>query len=206
MPLVGASGAVAGLMGLCGVLYGRRPIRFFYFIGVYADYVKAPALVLLGLWLGKEVFQFLRYSELSNVAYTAHIGGLLTGAAAGAAVRFGTGAVDEAALDEPRATEAFERRLAEANRAPWPRWSRAGAAAVRAPGARAPGPPRRARRPLPRMPLRARERGIPRCRPAHPGARARRRGDRGAAGHGVPRLPPGVPGRGRVSMARRCSA
>lgn len=115
VPMVGASGAVAGLMGLCGVLYGRRPIRFFYFVGVYFDYVKAPALVLLALWLGKEVFQFLQFSELSNVAYTAHIGGLVTGAVAGAAVRFGTGAVDEAALDEPREAEEFDRRLAEAN-------------------------------------------------------------------------------------------
>ena len=115
VPLVGASGAVAGLMGLCGVLYGRRPIRFFYFIGVYADYVRAPALVLLALWLGKEVFQFLAFSELSNVAYTAHIGGLLSGAAAGSLVRFGTRSVDEDALDEHRRAEAFARRLGEAN-------------------------------------------------------------------------------------------
>ena len=115
LPLVGASGAIAGLMGLTGVLYGMRRVRFFYFIGIYFDYVKAPALALLGLWLGKEVYQYLQYSELSNVAYAAHIGGIVTGAVAGAAVRFGTNAVDEAALDERAEREAFEARLAEAN-------------------------------------------------------------------------------------------
>ena len=115
LPLVGASGAIAGLMGLVGVLYGMRRVRFFYFIGIYFDYVKAPALALLALWLGKEVYQYLQYSELSNVAYAAHIGGIVTGAVAGAVVRFGTNAVDEAALDERAEREAFEARLAQAN-------------------------------------------------------------------------------------------
>jgi len=111
VPLVGASGAISGLMGLCGVLYGLRRIRFFYFIGVYFDYVKAPALVLLGLWLGKEVYQYLQYAQVSGTAYTAHIGGMLTGAVTGTALRFATSAVDEAALDERERTQAFEARL-----------------------------------------------------------------------------------------------
>lgn len=114
IPLVGASGAISGLMGLCGVLYGLRRIRFFYFVGVYFDYVKAPALVLLGLWLGKEIFQYMQYADVSSVAYTAHIGGILTGALGGAAVRFGTNAVDEEALDEREESEAFRKRVAEA--------------------------------------------------------------------------------------------
>ncbi|MEF8833623.1 MAG: rhomboid family intramembrane serine protease [Halofilum sp. (in: g-proteobacteria)] len=115
MPLVGASGAIAGLVGLCGVLYGLRRIRFFYFVGFYFDYVKAPALVLLGLWLGKELYQYIQFSGLSNVAFMAHIGGILTGAVAGTAVRFGTRAVDEDALDERERTEAFERELGAAH-------------------------------------------------------------------------------------------
>lgn len=115
-PLVGASGAIAGLMGLAGVLYGTRRIRFFYFIGVYFDYVKAPALVLLALWFGKELFEYIRLSDLSNVAYAAHMGGIVAGALAGAALRFGTQAVDEEALDEHRRKEALEQRLAEAEK------------------------------------------------------------------------------------------
>ncbi|MDZ7828928.1 MAG: rhomboid family intramembrane serine protease [Halofilum sp. (in: g-proteobacteria)] len=113
-PLVGASGAIAGLMGLVGVLYGTRRVRFFYFIGVYFDYVKAPALVLLALWFGKELFEYIRLSDLTNVAYAAHMGGIITGALAGAALRFGTNAVDEAALDEARENEDYQQRLAAA--------------------------------------------------------------------------------------------
>ncbi|MEX1080888.1 MAG: rhomboid family intramembrane serine protease [Halofilum sp. (in: g-proteobacteria)] len=115
IPMVGASGAIAGLMGLCGALYGLRKVRFFYFIGIYFDYVKAPAVVLLGLWLGKELWQYMQYSEVSSVAYMAHIGGILTGAAAGAAVRFGTHAVDESALDEREQNDAFRQRMGEAH-------------------------------------------------------------------------------------------
>src|SRR5699024_2017735 len=49
--MVGASGAIAGLMGLLAVVYGMRRIRFFYWAFAYFDYVRAPALVLLPLWL-----------------------------------------------------------------------------------------------------------------------------------------------------------
>ena len=77
-PLIGASGAISGLMGMYVAAYGRRPIRFFYWIGFYFNYVKLPALVMLPIWVGKEIFDFL-ITE-SNVAYTAHAGGLVAGA------------------------------------------------------------------------------------------------------------------------------
>ena len=78
IPLVGASGAISGLMGMYVAAYGRRPIRFFYWIGFYFNYVKLPALVMLPVWVGKELFDYL-FTE-SNVAYTAHAGGLVAGA------------------------------------------------------------------------------------------------------------------------------
>ena len=77
--LVGASGAISGLMGMYVAAYGKRPIRFFYWIGVYFNYIKLPALVMLPIWVGKEIFDFL-FTD-SNVAYSAHAGGLVTGAA-----------------------------------------------------------------------------------------------------------------------------
>jgi membrane associated rhomboid family serine protease len=79
VPLIGASGAISGLMGMYVAAYGRRPIRFFYWIGPYFNYVKLPALVMLPVWVGKEIFNFM-FTE-SNVAYTAHAGGLVAGAA-----------------------------------------------------------------------------------------------------------------------------
>jgi membrane associated rhomboid family serine protease len=81
-PLVGASGAIAGLMGAFTVLYGSKKIKIFYTIGVYFDYVQIRAIMLLPLWLGSEAYQ-LAFSEISNVAYLAHIGGLLSGALLG---------------------------------------------------------------------------------------------------------------------------
>lgn len=77
--LVGASGAIAALMGAFCVLWGRRKVRFFYWFFVVFDYVRAPALVLLPLWLGWELLQWgLR--DGSRVAYEAHAGGIVAGA------------------------------------------------------------------------------------------------------------------------------
>lgn len=77
--LIGASASISGLMGMYVVAYGRRPIRFFYWVGIYFNYVRLPALVMLPIWVGKEIFDFL-VSD-TGVAYTAHAGGLVAGAA-----------------------------------------------------------------------------------------------------------------------------
>lgn len=78
-PLVGASGAISGLMGMYVAIYGLRKIRFFYFLGVYFNYFRAPALALLPVWLGKEIYDYW-FAGATGVAYMAHAGGLLAGA------------------------------------------------------------------------------------------------------------------------------
>jgi len=84
--LVGASGAIAALMGAYCVLWGRRRVRFFWWFFVVFDYVRAPALLLLPFWLGWEVLQLL-FSHGSNVAFDAHAGGIVSGALLAFAVR-----------------------------------------------------------------------------------------------------------------------
>lgn len=84
--LLGASGAIAGAMGLYSVIFGLRKIDFFYSLGFFFDYVRAPAIALLPLWLGNELYQYLS-EQGAHVAYMAHFGGLLCGAMMGVLYR-----------------------------------------------------------------------------------------------------------------------
>lgn len=78
VPLIGASGAISGLMGMYVGLYRFQKIRFFYSIFFYFGELRAPALLVLPLWLCKEIYGY--YFTDSNIAYMAHTGGLLAGA------------------------------------------------------------------------------------------------------------------------------
>ena len=118
--MLGASGAIAGLMGLFTVLYGRLRVRFFYWVWVYFDYVRAPAIVLLPVWLGWELLQFA-LADGSNVAYEAHAGGIITGALIASGVR-GLGWQRDEFLqeeshreDDREALEAAQQELAALN-------------------------------------------------------------------------------------------
>ena len=79
IPLVGASGAIAGLMGAYTVLYGTKKVSIFYSLGFFFNTATIPAIVLLPVWLANECYQ-LFFSGASHVAYVAHIGGLAGGA------------------------------------------------------------------------------------------------------------------------------
>ena len=78
-PLIGASGAIAGLMGAYAVIYGLKKIQFFVWIIAYFNYIKLPALIVLPIWLIKEIWSNHQNVD-SNIAYMAHVGGLITGA------------------------------------------------------------------------------------------------------------------------------
>lgn len=80
VPLVGASGAIAGIIGAYTVLFGLRKVKIFLSLGFYFNYMKVRAIFLLPVWIGNELFQ-LKWGGESNVAYAAHIGGLLWGSA-----------------------------------------------------------------------------------------------------------------------------
>lgn len=75
--LVGASGAISGLMGMYLAAYGIRKIRFFYTVGFYFGQFSAPAILIFPYWIGKEIYS--QFTVESNVAYMAHAGGLLGG-------------------------------------------------------------------------------------------------------------------------------
>jgi membrane associated rhomboid family serine protease len=100
-PLVGASGAISGIIGAYTVLYGMKKVKIFYSVGFYFDYVKVAAIFLLPVWIGNELFQ-LYFGGVSNVAYVGHIGGLVSGA--------GLGLVQKKVLGDIKETDTTEER------------------------------------------------------------------------------------------------
>jgi len=76
--LVGASGSISAVMAMYVTLFRLKKIEFFYWLFVFVGYFRAPAIWLLPMYLLIEFAQWL-FAADSNIAYTAHIGGFLTG-------------------------------------------------------------------------------------------------------------------------------
>lgn len=100
IPLVGASGAIAGLMGAFTVLYGNKKVAVFYSFGFYFDTAYISAITLFPLWLLNECYQLFLTGE-PHVAYIAHIGGLVSGAAFAAVGKRIKGQVKEERFETP---------------------------------------------------------------------------------------------------------
>jgi membrane associated rhomboid family serine protease len=79
IPLVGASGAIAGIMGAFTVFYGFKKVRIFLNLGFYFNYLQFSAIWLLPLWMSNELLQMF-FNSSEPVAYAAHLGGLGLGA------------------------------------------------------------------------------------------------------------------------------
>lgn len=99
IPLIGASGAIAGMMGFYTILFGKRTVGIFLSLGFYFTNTRVPALLLLPFWIGNELYQ-LFLGGPSNVAYVGHLGGLISGAAFGIAHRKFLGEVTEEVTEE----------------------------------------------------------------------------------------------------------
>lgn len=112
--LVGASGSIAGIMGAITTLYGMQRIKIFLMLGFYFNYLRVPAMLLLPLWIGYELFNNLQYGETNNVAYMAHVGGLLGGAAMGFVLRRFLAVKVDAADPEEQPADPAETLFADA--------------------------------------------------------------------------------------------
>jgi len=77
-PLVGASGAISAVMAMYLVLYRWKRIQFFYWFYVIVGYFRAPALIILPIYIGKELYSYY-FDDGSNVAFMAHAGGFVAG-------------------------------------------------------------------------------------------------------------------------------
>jgi membrane associated rhomboid family serine protease len=80
LPTVGASGAIAGVMGAYIVLYPRARVATLFFFIIFFRIFQVPAWVILGYWiLIQVVSQASSAGTGGGVAYGAHIGGFLAG-------------------------------------------------------------------------------------------------------------------------------
>ncbi|HVP34294.1 MAG TPA: rhomboid family intramembrane serine protease [Steroidobacteraceae bacterium] len=82
VPCLGASGAIAAVMGAFLITYPRDKIRTLLVIGWFIRVTFIPAALLIGFWF---VVQLLSFGAVANVqsggvAYLAHIGGMIFGA------------------------------------------------------------------------------------------------------------------------------
>ncbi len=80
VPTIGASGAIAGVMGAYFILYPRAKVLVLVPIFIFLHFMEVPAFVFLGIWF---LFQFLSAAGASaqsgGIAWWAHIGGFIFG-------------------------------------------------------------------------------------------------------------------------------
>jgi membrane associated rhomboid family serine protease len=85
MRVVGASGAVAAVLGAYAITYPKARVRCLVFLGIIITVLDLPALLVLGVWFVMQVISglpALAGAHLGGgVAWWAHIGGFLVGLA-----------------------------------------------------------------------------------------------------------------------------
>ncbi len=86
IPTLGASGAIAGVLGSYLIMFPRNRVRNLLFLGFIFTTVELPAVLVIGFWIVLQVIeQYTSYvsatvSRGGGVAYMAHIGGFAAGA------------------------------------------------------------------------------------------------------------------------------
>jgi len=81
IPMVGASGAISGVMGAYIVLYPRVRVHLFIPLGFFFFRTAVPAYLMLGYWFLLQLLGGSAATGEGGVAFWAHVGGFLAGAA-----------------------------------------------------------------------------------------------------------------------------
>jgi membrane associated rhomboid family serine protease len=81
IPMVGASGAISGVMGAYVVLYPRVRVHMLVILGIFITRIVVPAYLMLGYWFLLQLVGGGLASGEGGVAFWAHAGGFVAGAA-----------------------------------------------------------------------------------------------------------------------------
>jgi membrane associated rhomboid family serine protease len=76
--MVGASGAISGILGAYLVLFPFARVKTLVFLGFLITIIRIPAIVLLVIWILIQVFSGIVAGD-GSIAWFAHIGGFVTG-------------------------------------------------------------------------------------------------------------------------------
>ncbi|OGO06569.1 MAG: hypothetical protein A2Y73_02225 [Chloroflexi bacterium RBG_13_56_8] len=82
IPIIGASGAIAGVLGAYLVMFPRARVRTLVFLVYIVRFAELPAIIVLGAWFVLQIFNGLASITAmasGGVAWFAHIGGFVVG-------------------------------------------------------------------------------------------------------------------------------
>ena len=93
VPMVGASGAISGVLGAYLVLFPGARILSLVFLGFFYQLIEVPALLILGFWFALQLISGIvslgSTGAEGGIAFFAHIGGFAAGVGVGLLVRGG---------------------------------------------------------------------------------------------------------------------
>lgn len=84
LPMIGASGAISGVLGAYALLFPRAKVHTLLFFGIFIRIIRIPALIVIVFWAIIQVVNGLLSQGLlpqGGVAWFAHIGGFIAGLA-----------------------------------------------------------------------------------------------------------------------------
>ncbi len=82
IPTLGASGAIAGVLGAYMFLFPKARIKTFIFLGIFFQIIHIPAVIILGYWILIQILSvYAEYGSKTGagIAWFAHIGGFIAG-------------------------------------------------------------------------------------------------------------------------------
>ena len=82
VPMVGASGAISGVLGAYLILYPKARVVTIWWFFIFIRFIELPAIIYLGGWFAYQVFSGVAAGPVGDgggVAFWAHIGGFVAG-------------------------------------------------------------------------------------------------------------------------------